>query len=739
MFVINEDNSIYVTRGDVVFFSVTAEDNGKLYTFQPGDVVRIKVYGRKDAESVVLQKDFAIFTATESADIYLSEADTKFGDVISKPTDYWYEIELNPYTEPQTIIGYDEDGAKVFKLFPEGDDIPEYVPETEVIKVIDDELDMTSTRPVQNQAIARAVTRLEAAVADTNSAMAVSANELNDEIATERARLDNLVAAAVAPVSEDGGYLEVVDLRVGADGVIYGSAGTAVRAQVQKLNAFAKSAVGTGIATTGNTYVANETKVGMVDCTMQGATPSQAYGNGTVFHNKVRVTGIKLLSTITATAFSAFVFDNTNTLIEVVENITPVIAGGVFYFKTPVNVPKGGYMLLRFLNGVFFYKNVGTASLKEYQPGEKTLLDSPIKIGIEYLYEDVYEATILKDETILPAIQLQDYEMPRFSANNDEKYTYYGRWFDYKIDGDTYKAANADGSSLAFRVSGATKVNVGLYPVTTPEYTPYFAYSIDGGGFVRQQITDTTITLPDDGEHWIWIVIDGMGENDPVAGGKWYGSVGVYFAGVTTAGTLCGAEAANRQIMFIGDSIVEGINVLGTGANANTNSATKGFAFKAARMLNAIPLLCGYGGTAVLGNSSFHKPIEAIEYNINGVPVNEQRPDIICVEHGYNDGTLVSNGTYTADEFKAGYSALLDRIKKKYPGVQILCIIPFKQSLRKEIIECAESRTGCHVIETADWGITYTDNAHPDTAGANTAAKKLAESITSLFGKQYFV
>lgn len=164
MFVVNDDLSIYATRGDIVFFSVAAEDNGEPYSFQPGDVVRMKVYGKKDAESVVMQKDFPVEAETEQVSIYLTEADTKIGEVISKPKDYWYEIELNPFTNPQTIIGYDEDGARVFKLFPEGDDIPEYVPEPEDIKVIDDELDMTSTRPVQNQAIARAVTQLAAQV-----------------------------------------------------------------------------------------------------------------------------------------------------------------------------------------------------------------------------------------------------------------------------------------------------------------------------------------------------------------------------------------------------------------------------------------------------------------------------------------------------------------------------------------------------------------------------------------------
>lgn len=172
MFIVNEDNSIYATRGDIVFFTVSAEDEGKPYKFQVGDVVRIKVYGKKAAEDVVLQKDFPVTEITEEVEIYLTEADTKMGEVISKPKDYWYEIELNPYDNPQTIIGYDEDGAKVFKLFPEGDDIPPYVPEPEEIPVVDEELDMASARPVQNQAIARAFANLQDGYERTRAAVA---------------------------------------------------------------------------------------------------------------------------------------------------------------------------------------------------------------------------------------------------------------------------------------------------------------------------------------------------------------------------------------------------------------------------------------------------------------------------------------------------------------------------------------------------------------------------------------
>lgn len=171
MFTLNDDLSIYATRGDIVFFSVSAEEDGKPHKFKAGDVVRIKVYGKKDAETVVLQKDFPVTEITESVAIFLTKEDMKIGDVISKHKDYWYEVVLNDDTMPQTIIGYDEDGAKLFKLFPEGDDIPEWTPGPEDIPVVDDKLDMTSTRPVQNQAIARAFARLEDGYERTRAAV----------------------------------------------------------------------------------------------------------------------------------------------------------------------------------------------------------------------------------------------------------------------------------------------------------------------------------------------------------------------------------------------------------------------------------------------------------------------------------------------------------------------------------------------------------------------------------------
>lgn len=127
MFSIAEDQTIHLTRGDVATLEVmTNTSNNEPYIFKANDVVRFKVFEKKQCESVVFCKDVVVDNETTTVDVQLDKGDTKFGNYINKPVEYWYEIEVNPDTYPQTIIGYDSRGPKVLRLYPEGGDPDEH-------------------------------------------------------------------------------------------------------------------------------------------------------------------------------------------------------------------------------------------------------------------------------------------------------------------------------------------------------------------------------------------------------------------------------------------------------------------------------------------------------------------------------------------------------------------------------------------------------------------------------------
>lgn len=117
-----EGKTIHLTRGDAVTIKISAFNGDSKYTFYTGDVVRLNVFKAKDCGCVELRKDVNVEEECEAVDIALTSEDTTIGEIINKPTKYWYEVTLNPETNEQTIIGYDLDGAKEFILYPEANE-----------------------------------------------------------------------------------------------------------------------------------------------------------------------------------------------------------------------------------------------------------------------------------------------------------------------------------------------------------------------------------------------------------------------------------------------------------------------------------------------------------------------------------------------------------------------------------------------------------------------------------------
>ena len=107
------------SSGSFTFGATTPEGNP--YTFSVGDVIRLNVTKAEKENMVVMSVDTEVEEATQEVTISITSNDSKIGTVINKPTEYWYDIELNPDTSAaQMLLGYDDvDGAKIFTVYPE--------------------------------------------------------------------------------------------------------------------------------------------------------------------------------------------------------------------------------------------------------------------------------------------------------------------------------------------------------------------------------------------------------------------------------------------------------------------------------------------------------------------------------------------------------------------------------------------------------------------------------------------
>lgn len=117
-----EGNIIKLNRGDTLNINLTIKkEDGTDYLFEEGDNITFSLYNKgKLNENAVLLKEVQATPGTTSINIYCTNEETKIGELVNKPIDYWYEIELN---NEYTILGYDDEGAKLLKLFPEGSKI----------------------------------------------------------------------------------------------------------------------------------------------------------------------------------------------------------------------------------------------------------------------------------------------------------------------------------------------------------------------------------------------------------------------------------------------------------------------------------------------------------------------------------------------------------------------------------------------------------------------------------------
>lgn len=142
------------------------------------------------------------------------------------------------------------------------------------------------------------------------------------------------------------------------------------------------------------------------------------------------------------------------------------------------------------------------------------------------------------------------------------------------------KQQSPRGAEMFFKVEGTSTVALRLH--STAQQAPAVAVSVDGSAPVRMITTLTGDYVIAENlsseEHYIRVIVDGFYEYQA---NKWTTGDGfaVEKVVIDNGGKVVGLEPANPVILYYGDSITEGINVLGTGSNPNVNSAIYEFPF----------------------------------------------------------------------------------------------------------------------------------------------------------------
>lgn len=113
-----DKTTIKCTRGDRGSINIKKQDDkGNFENFIKGDKVIFSIKNNFSDSEPVFRKIVEVEEDSEFVTFELTKEDTTLEDLISSPKEYQYDVSIN---DDLTIIGYDDDGPKIFRLYPEG-------------------------------------------------------------------------------------------------------------------------------------------------------------------------------------------------------------------------------------------------------------------------------------------------------------------------------------------------------------------------------------------------------------------------------------------------------------------------------------------------------------------------------------------------------------------------------------------------------------------------------------------
>lgn len=299
----------------------------------------------------------------------------------------------------------------------------------------------------------------------------------------------------------------------------------------------------------------------------------------------------------------------------------------------------------------------------------------------------------------------------------------HGRWFIKGIKQETTLYTTNLGSRLRFTAKGSTKLTVNVLD-NRNEFSPsqVYAWRIDNGQWHRELASQHHWQITcEPAPHLIEIITAGNSDLDRV----WNGSEGFAITSIDVdQGELTSAPQV-PVIDFIGDSITAGCWVAGHHASFDYRPESN-YVGMAVDLLHATDVRVAYSAGGVLRQATGGVPTAAQFLTKLDVttPWQVNNPDLVVINLGVNDRR------FSIEQFNKSYDHFLSLVTTLFPSTPILLMIPFSQSFAESIRSLA-AKYHLPVIETGGWCSSYTDDLHPDQAGATESGKWLAQKLSN--------
>jgi len=327
-----------------------------------------------------------------------------------------------------------------------------------------------------------------------------------------------------------------------------------------------------------------------------------------------------------------------------------------------------------------------------------------------------------------------------FYAWSDDKIRLFGRWD--RTKSEAALSVNT-GSTIEFRFSGTDAV-LRFDTRSNVKPHPHVWIEVDGGAMAEAPVTEHMhIRAKADGEHSVRVIFKSANEMQH----RWYAPVqaGIYLFGVEADALLPLPEDARPIIEYIGDSITEGILIeperhgLTIGPGWPQDAADRvyqddvclDYSWLVAEALNCRARVIGFGavGTTHAGSGSVPKAAVSYPQAVDGVPAEEEKADVIVINHGANDRGA------TPEVYAAEYRGLLEVVRDRNPDCPILCMSAFvgahPEALRR-MIDAFNLETGddVHYVDATGW--VPPEPLHPLADGHRVIAEKLLPVVRAL-------